>query len=286
MCILGAVIVERAEIEPLTDYIWLGAYPHHDARLLRLARLFKSLATGLRNLDEFYKNLTVLNPNSPLGARLFPHICSYTTDEEVVRFHYISKLAPSNLEKAIFKAKDERDGRDIVVKFAHRYNAEAHRVVASEGLAPELFYIGDIYPSALGPNALFAAPKMVVMEYLQGSSAEQMYYKAPPPSFVYRDVQAAIGALHKRGLVFGDLRRPNVMIYKNRAKLVDFDWCGRDGQDRYPAALNTTIGWHEGVDRGTPMLKVHDLFMLKKLHPSPLTNIQEDVEYEIVNEQG
>lgn len=261
------MIVERAEIKPLTDYIWLGAYPDHDSRLLRVARLFKSLATGLRNLDEFYRNLKVFGSSSPLGARLFPHVCSYATAEEVVRFRYISKLAASNPEKAIFKAKGERDGRDIVVKFAHRYNADAHRVLAREGLAPALFYVGDTRPT------------MVVMEYLQGSSAEQMYYKAPPPPFVYKDVRAAIEALHKSGLVFGDLRRPNIMVSKKKAKLVDFDWCGRDGHDRYPATLNTTICWHEGVDRGALMCKDHDLFMLKMLQPSTLTDIQEDVEH-------
>jgi hypothetical protein len=253
------VIVERAEIEPLTDYIWLGAYPDHDSRLLRVARLFKSLATGLRNLDEFYRKLKVFDSGSPLGARLFPRVCSYTAAEEV-RFYYISKLAARNPEKAIFKAK-ERDGRDIVVKFAHRYNADAHRVLAREGLAPALFYVGDTYPT------------MVVMEYLQGSSAEQMYYKAPPPPFVYKDVQAAISALHRSGLVFGDLRRPNIMIWKKKAKLVDFDWCGQDGQDRYPGTLNTTICWHEGVDRGVLMCKDHDLFMLKMLQPSTLYTI-------------
>ena len=271
------MLVETAEIKPLTDYIWLGAYPHHDSRLLRVARLFKSLATGLRNLDEFYKNLKISSQSSPLGARLFPHVCSYATAERVVQFRYVSKLAVSNPEKAIFKAKGELDGRDMVVKFAHRYNEEAHRVLARQGFAPELFYVGDFDPSALGPTELLGAPKMVVMEYLQGSSAEQMYYKAPVPSFVYDQVQAAIDALHKSGLVFGDLRRPNIMISKERAKLVDFDWCGRDGHDRYPAALNTTLGWHADVGGGALMCKDHDLFMLEMLRPSALTNIQEDV---------
>ena len=166
---------------------------------------------GLRKLDEFYKNLKIFNLNSPLGACLFPHICSYAIKGEVVRFRYVSKLAPCNPEKAIFKAKRERDNRDIVVKFTFQYNAEAHRVLAKEGFAPELFYIGDIlYPSAL--RELFGAIKMVVMEYLQGSSADQMY-KVLPLSSVYRDVQATISALHKRNLVFGDLQHPNIMVF-------------------------------------------------------------------------
>lgn len=288
MCILGAVFVERVEIEPLTDYIWLGSYPHHDFRLRRVARILKALATGLRNLDEFYRTLTIVKSDSRLSSRLFPYIRSYTISDELVHFRYVSRLAAGNPEKAIFRAKKERDGGDIVVKFTYRYNAKAHQVLARQGLSPTLFYIGDTHSSALtSPNGLYGAPKMVIMEFLQGSSAEVMYYRAPPPSFVYEDVLAAISALHKEGFVFGDLRRPNIMVSRNtpsrntrRAKLVDFDWCGQDGHDRYPSAMNMSIDWHEDVNRDAVMRKEHDLFMLKALYPVTLTSIKEDVEVE------
>jgi RIO-like serine/threonine protein kinase len=115
---------------------------------------------------------------------------------------------------------------------------------------------------------------MVVMEYLEGSTAEQMYYKASPPLSVCEDVQAAITTLHRKGLVFEDLRRPKVL--NKRAKLVDFDWCGRDGQDRYPTTLNTDIDWHKDVGRGMLMCKEHNLLLLKTLCPAKLANIQEE----------
>ena len=187
----------------------------------------------------------------------------------MVQFRYVSILASGNPKKAVFKAKREGDNGDLVVKFTYRYNAEAHQVLASEGHSPQLFYVGDTYSSALQyPNGLVNAPKMVVMEYLSGSTAAQLYDRTLAPSFVYDNVQAAIHILHQNGWVFGNLRRNNIMISRSgkRARLVDFDWCGRDGHDRYPAAINTTsIDWHEDVNRGTLMRKEHDQFMLKKL---------------------
>jgi hypothetical protein len=199
-------------IEPLTGYIWLGAHPLHDSRLVHVASLFQSLAAGLRTLDEFYRTIPVVRPSSPLAGRLFPHVSSYVDTEGEVRFRYLSKLEGHSPEKAVFKAKRERDHLPIVVKFAHRYNADAHRVLADKGLAPRLFYVGNAQRSIPGSSGLFGAPQMVVMEYLSGSPAHELFWKGPLPSSVFKDVRTAIDALHERNVVFGDLRRPNIMV--------------------------------------------------------------------------
>lgn len=87
------------------------------------------------------------------------------------------------------------------------------------------------------------------------------------PDVIFNEVEQAIEVLHKNGLVFGDLRPPNVMISDGRAHLVDFDWCAQDGMGRYPVSLNDVdrdIGWHPDVKRGSVMHKHHDIFMLRK----------------------
>jgi len=263
MCILGAVFVTEAVIEPLTDYIWLGANPLNDTRLLRVARLFKSLAAGLRTLHEFYTTLQVVPSNTPLAARLFPHVCSYTGPEGEVRFRYLSNLMGN---KAVFKAQTEQDNRLVVVKFAYQYHDDAHRALAAEGFAPRLFYAG---PFCDGAQTLSGVPKMVVMEHLSGSPAHEVGSLRPS---AFRDVQTAVDLLHKMDIVFGDLRRPNIMVLNKRAKLVDFDWCGKHGVGRYPLTLNNSgeIKWHQAVGRGSVMDKEHDLFMLGQLRPNAL----------------
>ena len=76
----------------------------------------------------------------------------------------------------------------------------------------------------------------------------------------------AIGLLHERDLVFGDLRAQNVLPkLSGGAILIDFDWVGKHQVDRYPASWNNNTQ-APGVGRGELMDKTHDLFMLKELH--------------------
>jgi hypothetical protein len=116
---------------------------------------------------------------------------------------------------------------------------------------------------------------------------------------VLDDVKTAINILHEQGLVFGDLREPNILIYHPivyppplstsnqasgstqqsttldvtssgqigalRAMLIDFDWCGEHDVDRYPVILNQQITWPQEVEHGARMAKEHDLVMLERL---------------------
>lgn len=49
--------------------------------------------------------------------------------------------------------------------------------------------------------------------------------------------------------------------------LVDFDWCGKVGEARYPVDINLDgeIDWHKGVVRGGKLEIEHDLYLLKAL---------------------
>ncbi len=79
--------------------------------------------------------------------------------------------------------------------------------------------------------------------------------------------------LHCANLVFGDLRRPNIMVKKSQdrhgndewhGQLVDFDWSGAIGKARYPVILNETIRWAHGVEGGVVIVPQHDLEMSQK----------------------
>jgi Ser/Thr protein kinase RdoA (MazF antagonist) len=74
-------------------------------------------------------------------------------------------------------------------------------------------------------------------------------------------VKQAIELLHSQNLVFGDLRVPNILIKDEGVMIIDFDWCGKAREARYPATLNDAVDWPEGVGPDAVMLKKHDLSM-------------------------
>jgi hypothetical protein len=87
--------------------------------------------------------------------------------------------------------------------------------------------------------------KMVVMAYdPDAKDAHHAFNGQDLPSSVIEDVRKAISILHEKNIVFGDLRRPNVLVKRVIksggdgggtwcAKLCDFDWTGKEGQGRY-----------------------------------------------------
>ncbi len=51
------------------------------------------------------------------------------------------------------------------------------------------------------------------------------------------------------GYVFGDLREPNVLLRKDKLYILDFDWCGKINEVRYPLDIcdDDEMDWHNGV---------------------------------------
>ena len=107
---------------------------------------------------------------------------------------------------------------------------------------------------------------MVVIDYVDG---EQLFHKYPvaTPDKVMEEVSEALGTLHKNGLVFGDLRSPNILVTnQHHVQLINFEWCGKVGEGRYPADINLVdIGWPSGVVPGGFMHFEHDSEMLRRL---------------------
>ncbi|KAK0490450.1 hypothetical protein IW261DRAFT_13590 [Armillaria novae-zelandiae] len=91
---------------------------------------------------------------------------------------------------------------------------------------------------------------------------------ALPPNVV-GDLERALNILHAEGLVFGDLRRRNIMIIPedNTVRLIDFDWAGKENEARYPIHLNQSkeVKWADGVGSYGKIDKTHDLDMLNLL---------------------
>lgn len=151
----------------------------------------------------------------------------------------------------------------MVVKFTSTYNVHAHRLLADKGLAPKLIYDGTE-----GPR--YGGLIMIVMDHVKGGTTlDELLHSSSSRELldaIINSVTEAIKVLHAENLVFGDLRTPNILVDSDgNVKLVDFDWCGVHGVDRYPFIVGNGIDWASGVGPLAMMFKAHDIFMLEGL---------------------
>ena len=180
---------------------------------------------------------------------------------------YLARMQIKTSTPAEASTEAKASTQDVFVKFAPKYHADAHRLLADQvpPLAPALHFcapvIGDMY--------------MIVMEYIPNSAGRSIHSYSPTdcppglPQVVERDISRALKLLHERNWVFGDLRAPNVLHLPGsdggRVLLVDFDGVGMDGEGRYSACLNPAAGFYASVQRGGVMRMEHDLENLKGL---------------------
>ncbi|KAI6134394.1 hypothetical protein EV401DRAFT_2204424 [Pisolithus croceorrhizus] len=168
--------------------------------------------------------------------------------------------------------------RKIVVKFVTTYGVDAHKTLADASFAPKLHYFG---PIGTDENAvLLGNLKMVVMDYIEGLTlSDALKQHKVPPSFVTH-LRQAIAQLHGAGLVFGDLRAPNIMVTPNdkvTVRLIDFDWAGKDGEVVYPVSISSQIDWPTGVEGLMPIERRHDLSNLARI----VADVERDTAMEV-----
>ncbi|KAH9942724.1 hypothetical protein B0H21DRAFT_823948 [Amylocystis lapponica] len=257
ICIAGAVLVDVFIVQPFTDYIYLGGDPFRMDRIMRVAKIFGAVSKAVMSLREYYQHLSL--GSTPALNRLFP-TPSYIDDRpdgELVftaRFDYKGRRE-DNYSRSLFRAT--YNGAPVLVKFCE-----------------------SVALLCTGRGHLL----MVIMDFVDGCNAHFEFPHEKVSGDVMDDVRRAVGALHDAGLVFGDLRRSNIMVVRNtdatsssqeektavryRALLVDFDWAGVDGETRYTALLNDLgdIEWAHGVKPAGLMRKQHDLEMIAKLN--------------------
>jgi hypothetical protein len=265
--ISGAIFVEVFTVQTFTGYIYLGGNPFEMEQIKYVAKVFEAVARAVKSLRLYYYNLRVqehpkfcppsptYSPNSPLRLRGILEFKGRVSFEQKPNFH-----------GSLFFAQYGRIA--VIVKFCESYGEAAHRILAAAGLAPELRYCSQIVGGAF----------MVMMDLIDGPDAHQKFKHGDLPPTVLEDIQNALKELHEAGLVFGDMRRPNIMLVKSRdaydededefvegewhSQLVDFNWSGPVGKARYPTMLNGRITWASGIEPGGLIEKRHDEDML------------------------
>ncbi|KAL4251312.1 hypothetical protein ABKN59_005664 [Abortiporus biennis] len=221
---------------------------------LAVSRIFKVLYLSIAELRHYYQGLSlrIWGGMNPTTKCMFPNPLPAAPGHPIPQLRYIGKLTRSgallnpNYRDAVKRerpfalywaklVKEEYEEEiDVVVKFTVHYYVEAHRLLAKHHLAPT--YIA-VFLCSVAYNGR-----------------------------IYRDVETAISLLHSKDLVFGDLCVENIIPKPDGgAVLVDFDWVGSDGLDRYPTCWTTRDIVAPGVERRALMKKEHDLFMLEEL---------------------
>lgn len=239
---------------------------HASDNIIRLARVFGALSRCRLNLRHYYDSVSNLKP--PRLSCLYPNPTLVDRSKTLPALTYRQFLSRvgrptsalvdlGNTTTSMYIAT-LGDTNEVIVKFTARYNEAAHRLLADADLAPKLHFcervIGDLY--------------MVVMDHVDGTSVWQFQEdNKPVPAIVWKDINEAVRILHAEGIVFGDLRDPNILYLASeaRAMLVDFDWPGKDGECRYPATLNSSNAWPEDVLPYSIMRKAHDTWQLDRL---------------------
>ena len=161
----------------------------------------------------------------------------------------------------IYKAQTD-EGQIVIIKFTDQYNAEAHQLLANQGLSPQLYYVS---------NNASNRWQMIVMDIIDHININAII-EHNQRLHVFSEVKRALDILHREDMVFGDLRLPNILVSsvgeQTHVKLVDFDWCGKEGMAKYPSILNPDCAWPEGVKPCGLLSKSHDLYWLENLRKS------------------
>lgn len=252
----------------MTEMLGLANFPDPFGRAQYIAKIMTAFRSCLEELETFYNML--VPAEEPELAPLIPAFKEYGEDKKITLTYTSGNLLSNRIGRAMFRAKakqpGEEEGAPVLVRFTPRYGREAHALLAEKGLAPQLLHY----------EVLENGWAVVVMDFVDGIDLElARQWFVPPPTL--KDVEEALRVLHKENLVFGDLRRPNILLCKRDVPgggteegemLVDFDWAGKHDEQRYPPMLNPGFEWAEGIKGGGIMKKEHDIAMLNLLKSS------------------
>ncbi|KAF7305078.1 Protein kinase-like domain [Mycena kentingensis (nom. inval.)] len=145
--------------------------------------------------------------------------------------------------------------KKYAVKFLRgRYGETSHKEMCRAGFAPHLY----------GVEALVDGWKMAVMDHVDGISAAEP--NAEPTDSHLQQLEKLRDELAKRNIVHGDIRRANIILSRNSLQLIDWDWAGQAGLDRYPyVQLRRDEAVSPEQLGGEPMEHEHDLGRINAL---------------------
>ncbi|KAF9471860.1 hypothetical protein BDN70DRAFT_819476 [Pholiota conissans] len=238
----GAAWTDQPNIQMLSPAIPCHYHPTDVSTELSLVRHLSALRIAVASLQQYYQNIS--QSHSSRDPR-FPYPTSFTDRNGTVQSFAIKERTPDYLP--YFGTIDGlRDDNAICIKFVTRYCLEAHELLASKGLAPELLAVEHL------PGGWY----MVVMRDLRADYVNLYDFCSDKPDWTLepkhnaRDllsskIEDCLKQLHRAGFVHGDVRHGNILVKTTGFDdgsfvMVDFDFAGKIGEVRYPLDLNVT----------------------------------------------
>ena len=121
----------------------------------------------------------------------------------------------------------------------------------------------------LRPFSLAIIPRSAISRWSSWVNVDgkQLFHEYPQaaPAKVLEEISEALKSLRENGLVFSDLGSPNILVTdQHHAQLVDFGWCGKVGEGKYPANIEN-VKWPEEVVLCGFLELEHDNEMFRRL---------------------
>ncbi|KIY44873.1 hypothetical protein FISHEDRAFT_77093 [Fistulina hepatica ATCC 64428] len=253
--ISGGVFTDKIVVQRLSHLVWCStASTFESEHVYRVARLFYALRMAISNLAKWYLKIFDLEPckeDDPKHVRYFPFITSYRS---------------GNVDEVFFRYEEplEDDARCVVFLVRRlRGNAVDTKEDDLVVLAPQLFHCEPLFKDAFDHLPRIY---MVVMEYIQAPPLNVVELYDAAAVVMKEQVRTALKLLHEKGIVYGDMRSQNIMVYGDgQVKVIDFDWAGKEGEVRYPPHLNKSLKWVDGVVSCGLIKKEHDIGMWEQL---------------------
>ncbi|ETW75245.1 hypothetical protein HETIRDRAFT_108155 [Heterobasidion irregulare TC 32-1] len=225
VCVMGAVLLDRVDVQRFTGWMYVGEddadgqdFPNDLGVVCadRLALVLVSLGHAVERLCAWYQ--TNVKPGRRSFARFFPRIAGSpsTSAGEETGFVYLRGLQPHAACKTLLAQKQGSAGNAglLVVGFAETCGREVHEFVASKALAPPLHHCAALAERFRGLSS--KGLQMVVMDRVDGVTLEDKYGGSV--------LTAAVEALSRAGWVHGDIPPPNVVVDgESNVVIVDYD---------------------------------------------------------------
>ena len=277
MRVLAAITQCCAQVVPLTPWVSLASLGDS-----RHASKVTSVFHALRECTQYLVH-TPVAPGVP--AVLFPRPSAYCLALGLHGDTPPPLVFRQRLKRGVHRAWWNGDA--VVVKVSADLDIDAHALLVAAGAAPEVHrYHRD---PATGLH-------ITVMEDLQAAgfvswstlaTTKLSTTGAAPDTTQLRPLfeplsewlKSTLQRLHDAGIVYGDLREPNVMVRVEEdadgewrlaaCRLVDFEFCGKLADNAlWPTGLNPALDWPKGVVDGEArvmMLPEHDKEMADKM---------------------
>jgi hypothetical protein len=221
---------------------------HHDVDNDLIGPLVLRAFAALRvAIESLARPVSTLKPRE---LSTFPYKTSATVEGAPIAFRYVKHVA-----RYVFIVEIIRKDRSVstaVVKFAMNYGKDVHAFCATLGFAPKL----------LAYEELPAQWHFILMEYVDLQPLSSMDRNHKKNQFM-----TILERLRGENFVHGDLRHDNVFWHqdRNRVILIDFDWSGKHGIQRYPSEMNPEVQWPKGASTGEVLSFDHDAFWIHQL---------------------